>query len=155
MSLASDRDVIELVRRARAALHSARYEIEVVREMSALIEAYDSARGSADAGGSEGVRRSESAPNGAVAPVAHPDPAAGGGGLVATPAAAVLHAARRLADLRAQKKRSMQCEYGILTCEACSRLIDTYKAQAESDYEGCHYCSGCAAELRASEAARG
>jgi hypothetical protein len=56
MGLASDRDVIELVRRARAAIHSPRYEIEVLREMTALIDAYDSAT----AGGAQ-VHHPESA----------------------------------------------------------------------------------------------
>lgn len=49
--------------------------IELDRRIALKLES------SVDAGGSEGVRRSESASSGAVVPVAHPDPAAGGGGL--------------------------------------------------------------------------
>lgn len=59
------------------------------------------------------------------------------------------HLVRRLAALRAEKKRALQAQHGIVRCEACCRCIDTHEAEVVSlGDEGGHMCQDCWIEYR-------
>ena len=53
------------------------------------------------------------------------------------------HTEKRLAALRAEKKKRLRWEHGIETCEVCSGRVDLNRPGYYADEEGCYLCAPC------------